>query len=87
MATGVALVRGHPVGPAVGAVVLVKVITLFTVLWAGAAALPLAGLAFALTPDMLAGAVLVVVSAVVLARASRRTGDPDPGWLRPALWR
>ncbi len=38
VATGAALVRRHPVGPALGAVVLVKVITLFAVLWAGAAA-------------------------------------------------
>jgi hypothetical protein len=86
VATGVALVRGHPVAPALGAVVLVKVVTLFAVLWAGAAALPLAGLAFVLTPDMLAGAVLLVVSAVILADASRRTGLPDPRWLHPALW-
>lgn len=87
VATGVALVRRHPVGPVLGAVVLVKVTTLFTVLWVGAAAFPLAGLVFVVTPDMLAGGVLLVVSAVVLVRGSRRTGDPDPGWLRPTLWR
>lgn len=87
VATGVALLRRHPVAPALTAVVLVKVITLFAVLWVGAAALPLAGQAFVLTPDLLAGAVLLVVSAVVLGRASRRIGNPEPGWLRPALWR
>jgi len=87
VATGVALVRSHPVAPALGAVVLVKVITLFTVLWASAATLPLAGLGFAVTPDLLVGAVLVAVSAVVLGRASSRIGNPEPGWLRPTLWR
>lgn len=87
VATGVALLRRHPVAPAIAAVVLVKVITLFTVLWVGSAALPLAGQAFALTPDLLAGAVLVVVSAVVLGAASSRTGTPEAGWLRPTLWR
>ena len=35
VATGVALLRRHPVAPALAAVVLVKVMTLFAVLWAG----------------------------------------------------
>jgi hypothetical protein len=87
VATGVALIRRHPVAPALGAVVLVKVITLFTVLWVGAATLPLAGMSFAATPDLLVGAVLIAVSAVILGRASSRTGNPEPGWMRPTLWR
>jgi hypothetical protein len=87
VATGVMLVRRHPAGPPLAGVVLIKIVTLFLVLWVGAAGQPVAGLVFAITADMLAGAVLLVVSLVVLGRASRRLGRPEQGWLRPPLWR
>jgi hypothetical protein len=86
LATGVALLRGHPVAPALAAVVLIKMVTLFAVLWICAAALPLAGLTFTITPDMLAGAVLLGVSVMILGQASRRLRHPEAGWLRPTLW-
>jgi hypothetical protein len=87
VAIGVMLVRHHPAGPPLAAVVLIKIVTLFVVLWVGAAALPATGLPFTVTPDMLAGAVLLVVSLAILWRAARRLDRPAPGWLRPALWR
>jgi len=83
---GVALVRGHPMSAVLGGVVLVKVITLFSALWLAVLARLGAGLSVPLTADLVPSAVLPVVCLVVLMRAGRRLGRPDPGWLRPQLW-
>ncbi|MFJ5993133.1 hypothetical protein [Lentzea sp. NPDC092896] len=85
IATGVALVRGHVAAPVLGAVVLVKVLTMGLAIWAMAIALlvngqppnwPVAGLF----------AVMITVCATVLWRGARELGTPAPGWLRPSLW-
>ena len=85
VATGVALVRGHVAAPVLGAIVLIKVLTMGLAIWAMAIALlvngqqpnwPVAGLF----------AVMITVCATVLWRGARQLGTPGPGWLRPALW-
>ncbi|GAB2817402.1 hypothetical protein [Lentzea nigeriaca] len=84
IATGAALVRGHVAAPVLGAVVLVKVLTLGLAIWAMAIALllndhqpnwPVAGLF----------AVMIAVCAAILWRGHRHLTAAS-GWLRPTLW-
>lgn len=86
IATGVMLIRRHPMAVVLGGIVLVKITTLFTALWLGVLAQVLAGEHVAFTPDMVPSAVLLFVTVVVLARAVRRLGRPANGWLHPELW-
>lgn len=85
VATGVALVRGHVAAPVLGAVVLIKVLTMGLAIWAMAIALlvngrqpnwPVAGLF----------AVMITVCAAVLWRGARELGPLSSEWLRPSLW-
>jgi hypothetical protein len=85
MATGVLLVRGHPAGPLLAAVVLAKIVALGLAMEAAAVALVVDGL----VPDPATTslfAVLVVACGALLAHGSRRLGAPAAGWLRPTLW-
>jgi hypothetical protein len=85
VATGVMLLRGHPAGPVLGAVVLAKIVTLGLAMEAAAVALVVDGL----VPDPATTslfAVLIVACGALLARGSRRLGTPAAGWLRPGLW-
>jgi hypothetical protein len=85
VATGVALVRGHTVAPVLGAVVLIKVVTLGPAIWAMAVAILLDGG----KPDWpVVGlfSVIIVVSATVLVQGAPSLGVPSPGWLRATLW-
>jgi hypothetical protein len=85
IATGTMLLRGHPAGPVLGAVVLAKIVTLGLAMEAAAVALMVDGL----VPDPATTslfAVLIVACGVLLARGARRLGTPAAGWLRPALW-
>jgi hypothetical protein len=84
--TGVMLLRRHPMAQVLAGVVLVKVSTLFAALWAGVAAQLLAGRDVPFTADMVPSAVLPVVTALLLLRASRRVVDPPPDWLRSTTW-
>ena len=86
IATGVMLIRRHPMAVVLAGVVLVKITTLFTALWLGVLAQALAGEHIALTPDMVPSAALPLVTVVVLARAGRRLGRPAIGWLHTQLW-
>ncbi|KOV90117.1 hypothetical protein [Nocardia sp. NRRL S-836] len=85
VATGVALVRGHVAAPVLGAVVLVKVLTMGLAIWAMAITLLLGGL----QPDWpVAGlfAVMIAVCVTVLRRGAQELAAPVPGWLRPSIW-
>jgi hypothetical protein len=85
VATGVLLLRRHPAGPVLGAVVLAKIVTLGLSLEVGAAAVVLDGR----RPDpatTLLFVVLVVACGAILVRGARRLGQPAAGWLRPLLW-
>jgi len=85
VATGVMLVRRHPMGAIVGGVVLVKVLTLFTALWLGVAAQALAGGHVRMTSDMVPSALLLVVTAAVLVHGRQVLATPAPRWLRTRL--
>lgn len=85
IATGVALVRGHIAAPVLGAIVLIKVLTMGLAIWAMAIGLlvngrqpnwPVAGLF----------AVMIAVCTTVLRRGAGTLGTPGPGWLRPSIW-
>lgn len=85
IATGVLLLRGHPAGPVLGAVVLAKIVTLGLAMEAAAVALVVDGL----VPDPATTAlfaVLIVACGTLLARGARRLETPAAGWLRPTLW-
>lgn len=86
VAAGVMLVRRHRMAVVVGGVVLVKVLTLFTALWLGVAAQPLAGGHVSMTSDMAPSAVLLLVTAAVLVHGRRVLAEPGPSWLRTRLW-
>jgi hypothetical protein len=85
VSTGVALVRRHVAAVVLGAVVLIKVVTLGLAIWAMAVTLlvngqqpnwPVAGLF----------TVMIIVCTTILWRAARQLAVPAPGWLRPTLW-
>jgi len=85
VATGAALVRGHVAAPVLGAVVLVKIVTMGLAIWAMAIAILVDGG----VPDWpVAGlfAVMIAVCATVLVCGARRLGHPARHWLRPTLW-
>lgn len=85
VATGVLLVRRHPAGPVLGAVVLTKIVTLGLAMEAAAVAMVVDGL----RPDPATTslfAVLIVACGAMLVRGARRLDQPATGWLRPTLW-
>ena len=86
IAAGVMLVRSHPISRILAGVVLVKIATLFTALWLGVVARQLSGEDVAFTPDMVPSAALLIVSLLVLYRASRQLKAPLPGWLHDQIW-
>ncbi len=85
--TGIMLVRRHPAAPAIGGVVLVKILTLFTALWLGTAAAALDGLSVPFTADMVPSALLLLGGLWLLVHHARRLAPPRQGWLRRELWR
>jgi hypothetical protein len=86
IATGVLMVRSHPMAAVLGGVVLVKILTLFTALWLGVLAALASGERVSFTVDMVPSAVLLLVTLTALARWHRQTGRPEDGWLRVRLW-
>ena len=86
LATGVLLLRGHPVAPVLAVLVLVKMLTL------GLALLLMAGFVVAgggvlhdSSEPYIWGAI-TVISAGWLYGVMRRIDPAPPGWLRPTLW-
>jgi hypothetical protein len=86
VATGILLIRRHPLAPVLGGVVLVKITTLFTALWLGVLAQLLAGEDVPFTADMVPSALLLVVTVTVVVRSAWRLDRPTEGWLRAELW-
>ncbi|WNV87453.1 hypothetical protein [Umezawaea sp. Da 62-37] len=85
VATGAALVRGHVAAPVLGAVVLVKVVTLGLAISAMAVAILLDG-GDPGWPVVALVAVMIAVCTTILVRGARRLGVPASGWLRETLW-
>lgn len=86
VASGVMLLRRHPAGPLVAAVVLLKIVTLGLSVEAMGAWMVTDGHPWD-APVGILFAMLIVVSVVVLARWSGRLQPPSPGWLRRSPWR
>jgi hypothetical protein len=86
IATGVLLLRRHPMAVVLAGIVLVKITTLFTALWLGVLAQLAVGQHVPFTADMVPSAVLPVVTIVVLVRAARHLGRSDDGWIRDEIW-
>ena len=86
VALGLLLLRGRPIGGPLAVVALIKIVTLFTALWAGVVAVWVTGGSLELGPD--AGpSLLMLALSVALAVSWLRGLDPDrSGYLRPALW-
>ncbi len=75
-AVGVVLLRDRAVGPALAVVALVKVVTLFTALWAGPAFAAATGEDVHLGPDAAPSVVLLVASCWLLRRWLRSFTEP-----------
>lgn len=82
---GLLLLRGHPAGGPLAVVALVKIVTLFTVLWVGVGAAIIRGDEVALGPDAAPSTVMVAVSCWLLGRWAADMG-PVRGATRPLVW-
>jgi len=85
-AVGLMLLRGRPVGGPLAVVALIKIVTLFTALWAGAAAVLVTGETLHLGPDAGPSAALLVASVWLMARWLRALRADEHTFLRPSLW-
>lgn len=86
VAVGMLLLKGRAVGGPLAVVALVKIVTLFTALWAGSAAVVVTGETLKIGPDAGPSLLLLALSAWLVTRWLRAL-DPDPqGYLRPHLW-
>ena len=89
-AVGLLLLRNRPAGPALAVVALVKIITLFTALWAGPLIVATTGGDVVLGPDAGPSLVLLAVSSWLVVRWSRipatrgRPGRPGRTALTPS---
>ena len=82
---GVLLLRGHPAGPFLAAVVLVKMVTLGLALLAMAVGVAVAG-GPANVAEVVSWSAIAIVASGVLAVCSRRLGPVDGPWLQPRVW-
>ena len=81
-AVGILLLRDRPAGPPLAMVALVKIITLFTALWAGPLVAAATGDDVALGPDAGPSLVLLAASSYLVARWSRRLRQTEVPELR-----
>ena len=79
-AVGMLLLRDRPSGPAFAVVALIKIVTLFTALWAGPVTAALSGSTVHLGPDAVPSLLLLGASTWLVVRWLRTTGParPDP---------
>jgi hypothetical protein len=73
-AVGVLLLRDRPAGPALAVVALVKIVTLFTALWAGPVVAALSGSDVHLGPDAVPSLLLLAASTWLVVRWLRTMG-------------
>ena len=83
---GLMLLRGHPVGGPLAVVALIKIVTLFTALWAGAVAVLVTGETLDLGPDAGPSAALLVASVWLTMRWLRALRADESTFLRTSLW-
>jgi hypothetical protein len=85
-AVGVMLLRGHPVAGPLAAVALIKIVTLFSALWAGVVAGFVVDGHLTLGADAGPSALLLVLSLVLVGRWLRALTPDESGCLRTSLW-
>lgn len=85
-AVGVMLLRGRPVAGPLAVVALIKIVTLFTALWAGVLAVLVTGETLHLGPDAGPSAALLVASIWLTTRWLRTLCAEEQTFLRPGLW-
>jgi len=86
VAVGVLLVRGRVVGTPLAVVVLVKIVTLFTVLWAGVAVQAMTDVPVHLEADAGPSALLLAVSGWLTVRWLGHIRASGVAFLRASLW-
>lgn len=85
-AVGLLLLRERPIAGPLAAVALIKIVTLFAALWAGVVVGVVEDGHVTLSADAGPSLLLLLVSAVLLARWLRHL-NPDPDtYVRPSLW-
>ena len=85
-AVGVLLLRGRAIAGPLAVVALIKIVTLFTALWAGAVVALVGDTDFELGPDAGPSLLMLVASVWLAARWMRRLCPDDDAFLRPTLW-
>jgi len=86
VAVGLMLLRGRAIAGPLAAVALIKIVTLFTALWAGVAAVVVTGGTPPLGPDAGPSLVMLGLSGWLAVRWLRQL-EPDPiHYLRPSVW-
>jgi hypothetical protein len=85
-AVGLMLLRGRAVAGPLAVVALIKIVTLFTALWAGVAAAMVTGTTLHLGPDAGPSAALHAVSVWLTVRWLRALRADEHRFLRPGLW-
>ena len=86
VAVGVLLLQGRVVGTPLAVVVLVKVVTLFTVLWAGVAVQAMTDVPFHLGADAGPSALLLAVSGWLTVRWLGQIRAVEGPFMRDTLW-
>ena len=82
---GVLLVGGHPAGPVLAAIMLVKMVTLGLALLAMSVGVAVAG-GPANVAEVVAWSLIAGVASVLLVACSRRIGPLSGPWLHPRIW-
>lgn len=85
-AVGVLLVRGRTIAGPLTVVALIKIVTLFTSLWAGVVAAWVTGTTVHLGPDAAPSLLLLVASGWLTVRWLRDLRADEHGFLRPGPW-
>ena len=80
------LLRGQAIGGPLGVVVLVKIVTLFTALWAGVGVGLAAGADVALGPDAVPSLVMLVACVVLLVSWLRALDPDETRFVRRTFW-
>lgn len=85
-AVGWLLLQGRQIAGPLAVVALIKIVTLFTALWAGTVAVLLTDTDFELAADAGPSLVLLIVSVWLVVRWLRALSPGRAGFLRPSFW-
>lgn len=85
-AVGVLLLRGRAIAGPLAVVALIKIVTLFTALWAGVVVAAVGDTDVELGPDAGPSLLMLVVSVWLAIRWMRRLSPDESAYLRPSFW-